>query len=102
MQSRVLGVGSIVPWAEAGVGAIATQALANVRLGQMVYELREGSRLRSLEGGFLMLDAGRDRRQFLILDAKERQLYLRVQNVLTGRVTMRVRTFCCSGQYCSQ
>ena len=33
VQSRVLGVGSIVPWAEAGVGAIATQALANVRFG---------------------------------------------------------------------
>ena len=34
-----------------------------------------------------MSDAGRDRRQFLILDARERQLHLRVQNVLTGRVT---------------
>lgn len=33
VQSRVVGVGAIVPWARAGVGAIATQAWANVRYG---------------------------------------------------------------------
>jgi uncharacterized Ntn-hydrolase superfamily protein len=33
VQSRVLGVGAIVPVAKAGVGAIATQSYANVRYG---------------------------------------------------------------------
>lgn len=33
VQSKIVGVGSIVPWARAGVGAIATQAAANVRYG---------------------------------------------------------------------
>lgn len=33
VQSRIVGVGAIVPWAKAGVGAIATQAFANVRYG---------------------------------------------------------------------
>jgi uncharacterized Ntn-hydrolase superfamily protein len=32
-QSKFLAVGSVVPWAEAGVGAIATQAYANPRYG---------------------------------------------------------------------
>jgi uncharacterized Ntn-hydrolase superfamily protein len=33
VQSRVLGVGSIVPWARAGVGAVATQSYANTGYG---------------------------------------------------------------------
>ncbi len=33
VQSRIVGVGAVVPWARAGVGAIATQAWANVRYG---------------------------------------------------------------------
>ena len=71
VQSRVLGVGSIVPWAEAGVGAIATQALANVRFGpDGLRRLREGQSPEAIREAFLMSDAGRDRRQFLILDAK--------------------------------
>ncbi len=33
VQSRIVGVGAIVPYAAAGIGAIATQALANPRYG---------------------------------------------------------------------
>nr|BBH90584.1 hypothetical protein KTC_53350 [Thermosporothrix sp. COM3] len=33
VQSRFLAVGSVVPWAKAGVGAIATQAFANTSYG---------------------------------------------------------------------
>ena len=33
VQSKFFGVGSVVPWARAGVGAIATQAEANVTYG---------------------------------------------------------------------
>ena len=33
VQSKFLAVGSIVPWAEAQVGAVATQAFANARYG---------------------------------------------------------------------
>jgi uncharacterized Ntn-hydrolase superfamily protein len=33
VQSKFLSVGSVVPWAEPGVGAIATQAYANPRYG---------------------------------------------------------------------
>ncbi len=33
VASRFLAVGSVVPWARAGVGAVATQAIADTRLG---------------------------------------------------------------------
>lgn len=33
VQSKIVGVGSIVPFAEAGVGAVATQSFANVKYG---------------------------------------------------------------------
>jgi len=33
VQSKFLAVGAVVPWARAGVGAIATQAFANVKYG---------------------------------------------------------------------
>ena len=43
-QSKFLAVGSVVPWAEAGVGAVATQALANPRYGpDGLALLREGA-----------------------------------------------------------
>ena len=43
VQSKFLAVGSVVPWAEPGVGAVATQAYANPRYGPDGLELlREG------------------------------------------------------------
>jgi len=35
VQSKVTAVGAIVPWAHAGVGAVATQAAANVQFGPL-------------------------------------------------------------------
>ncbi len=43
VQSKYFAVGSIVPWAEAGVGAIATQSWANKEFGPLGLQLlREG------------------------------------------------------------
>ena len=43
-QSKFLGVGSVVPWAAAGVGAVATQAYANPRYGpEGLALLRDGA-----------------------------------------------------------
>ncbi|NLG70161.1 MAG: DUF1028 domain-containing protein, partial [Firmicutes bacterium] len=39
VQSKFLAVGAVVPWARAGVGAIATQALANTGYGPRGLEL---------------------------------------------------------------
>jgi uncharacterized Ntn-hydrolase superfamily protein len=35
VQSKVSAVGAVVPWAQAGIGAIATQAAANVQFGPL-------------------------------------------------------------------
>jgi uncharacterized Ntn-hydrolase superfamily protein len=39
VQSRFLGVGAVVPWARAGVGAVATQSFANTTYGPRGLEL---------------------------------------------------------------
>ncbi|MFP6900669.1 MAG: DUF1028 domain-containing protein [Opitutales bacterium] len=39
VQSKFVAVGSVVPWAKAGVGAIATQAWANTKYGPVGLEL---------------------------------------------------------------
>ena len=44
VQSRVLGVGAIVPFAKAGVGAIATQSMANTEYGPDGLKLLAGGK----------------------------------------------------------
>ena len=44
VQSHFLGVGPVVPWLEAGVGAIATQAQVNISFGPIGLELLRGGR----------------------------------------------------------
>ena len=39
VQSKFFGVGSVVPWAKAGVGAVATQSYANTTYGPKGLEL---------------------------------------------------------------
>lgn len=39
VQSKFIAVGSVVPWAKAGVGAIATQSYANTKYGPKALEL---------------------------------------------------------------
>ncbi|MBM7662486.1 putative Ntn-hydrolase superfamily protein [Bacillus mesophilus] len=44
VQSKFLGVGSVVPWAKAGVGAVATQSYANTTYGPKGLELMEAGK----------------------------------------------------------
>lgn len=70
-QSKFLAVGSIVPWAEAGVGAIATQALANPRYGpDGLALLREGATAEEVVARLTEADDGRDDRQLGVVDAR--------------------------------
>jgi len=71
VQSKFLAVGSVVPWAEPEVGAIATQAYANPSYGPNGLSLlREG--LGASEGRERLTaeEEGRDQRQVGIVDAK--------------------------------
>src|SRR5262249_3030443 len=70
VQSRFFAVGAVVPWAQAGVGAIATQAFANTTSGPDGLALL--AKGRTPEATLLELlapDSTRDRRQIGIVDA---------------------------------
>jgi uncharacterized Ntn-hydrolase superfamily protein len=68
-QSKFLAVGSVVPWAEPGVGAIATQAYANPRYGpDGLALLRGGLGAQEVVDGLTAADEGRDHRQLGVVD----------------------------------
>ena len=73
VQSKFLSVGSVVPWARAGVGAVATQAYANVAYGPDGLGLLEGgaSAQETLDR-LVAADALRDQRQAGVVDAHGR------------------------------
>jgi len=69
-QSKFLAVGSVVPWAEPEVGAIATQAYANPRYGPNGLQLlREGLSATEVVERLTEADAERDHRQLGVVDA---------------------------------
>jgi uncharacterized Ntn-hydrolase superfamily protein len=69
-QSKFLAVGSVVPWAEPGVGAIATQAYANPRYGpDGLSLLRDGVDAETVVRRLTEGDEGRDHRQLGVVDA---------------------------------
>ena len=70
VQSKFLAVGSVVPWAEPEVGAIATQAYANPRYGpDGLALLREGMSAGEVVERLTGEDGGRDERQLGVVDA---------------------------------
>src|SRR6266404_1875892 len=70
VQSKFLAVGSVVPWAEPAVGAIATQAYANPRYGpDGLALLREGLGADDVVRRLVAADEGRNERQLGIVDA---------------------------------
>jgi uncharacterized Ntn-hydrolase superfamily protein len=71
VQSKFLAVGAAVPFAVAGVGAIATQALANVAYGPDGLELlRKGQSATDVVAELTAADDGRDDRQLGVVDAE--------------------------------
>ena len=71
VQSKFPAVGSIVPWAKANVGAIATQAWANVGYGPNGLDFLEAGKSASETLKILLNgDEGKEHRQIGIVDAK--------------------------------
>src|SRR5213082_2605873 len=70
-QSKFLAVGSVVPWAEPGAGAVATQAYANPRYGpDGLTLLRGGAAAEDVVARLTAADDGRDHRQLGVVDAR--------------------------------
>jgi uncharacterized Ntn-hydrolase superfamily protein len=73
VQSKFPGVGSLVPYGEAEVGAVATQAFANPRHGSAGLKLLEcGATPGQAIDVLLDEDADRDKRQFALVDRRGR------------------------------
>jgi len=73
VQSHYLGVGPVVPWLEAGVGAIATQASVNVSFGPIGLELlRAGRSAAEVVASLLAGDERPEIRQLGVVDATGR------------------------------
>lgn len=73
VQSKFLAVGAIVPWAQAGVGAVATQSYANTSFGPdgLALMARAYSAEEAL-GQLISQDEGSARRQVGLVDAQGR------------------------------
>ncbi len=73
VQSKFLAVGSVVPWAEPGAGAVATQSYANPRYGpDGLTLLRQGCSAQEVVDELTAADDGRAHRQVGVVDAKGR------------------------------
>lgn len=73
VQSKFLAVGAVVPWAQAGVGAVATQSYANTSFGPDGLALMaQGYRAEEALGQLVARDEGSARRQVGLVDAQGR------------------------------
>jgi uncharacterized Ntn-hydrolase superfamily protein len=71
VQSHWFSVGSVVPWAESGVGVVATQSLVNKSFGLRGLDLlKQGKTPQEAIDILISDDDGRDVRQLAILDNK--------------------------------
>jgi uncharacterized Ntn-hydrolase superfamily protein len=71
VQSHWFSVGTVVSWAEAGVGAVATQSLAEISYGPLGLELmKAGKTARQALDALLVADPNSDVRQVAMVDAE--------------------------------
>jgi uncharacterized Ntn-hydrolase superfamily protein len=114
VQSKYLAVGSVVPWARAKVGAVATQAMANYNYGPRGLDLMaRGTDAAETVEALISADTERGHRQLGVVDAQGRaatftgeecfewaggvvgEHYAAQGNILVGRETVEAmaRTF---------
>lgn len=73
VQSKFIAVGAVVPWAKAGVGAIATQSYANTKYGPLGLKyLAQGLSPKEVIEKLTADDSSAPRRQVGIVDADGR------------------------------
>ncbi|MBI4546720.1 MAG: DUF1028 domain-containing protein [Ignavibacteriae bacterium] len=71
VQSKFLAVGAVVPYAKAGIGAIATQAWANTTYGPRGVEMLEsGMNAQQVVEMLISGDTGANQRQVAVVDAR--------------------------------
>src|SRR3954465_5978506 len=85
VESKFLAAGSLVPWAEPHVGAVATQAYANPRYGpDGLAALRDGAAAEEVVARLTLSDDGRAERQVGVVAARGRGAGRRVGRAGAG------------------
>lgn len=73
VASKFPAVGAVVPWAEAGAGAVATQSFANTRYGpEALSRMRAGASAEDALAALLSADTQRAQRQVGLVDVRGR------------------------------
>ncbi|MGE3804062.1 MAG: DUF1028 domain-containing protein [Gemmataceae bacterium] len=98
VASKYLAVGSAVPWAKAGAGAVATQSYVNITLGEIGLELLADGKsaaeaMQILTDG----DKGKDFRQLGIVDAKGNPATFTGSKCNAWAGGKTGKNFCCQG-----
>ena len=98
VASKFLAVGSAVPFARAGVGAIATQAMANVSYGPRGLELLEAGReAHETAESLTASDEGRADRQLGVVDAGGRASTFTGESCFDWAGGVTGDGYCCQG-----
>ncbi len=98
VQSRFLGVGVVVPWVRADVGAVATQALANPTFGPEGLDLMDdGVAAPDALKRLIQSDAGRARRQVGLVDARGKAAAFTGKGTLAWAGHVVGEGYCCQG-----
>lgn len=98
VQSKFFGVGSVVPWAKAGVGAIAAQAFANTTFGPDGLALLEkGLSPEEVIKKLIEADAGSDFRQIGVVDASGRSAAFTGEKAQEWRGHVTGSNYACQG-----
>jgi uncharacterized Ntn-hydrolase superfamily protein len=98
VQSKFIAVGSVVPWAKAGVGAIATQSYANTSFGPRGLELlTQGGSPEEVLQKLLDSDKGCEVRQVGIVSAKGKAASFTGAKCNAWAGGMAEENFCCQG-----
>jgi uncharacterized Ntn-hydrolase superfamily protein len=98
VQSKFLAVGALVPWAEAKVGAVATQARANGQYGLTVlHELKQGRDVESILRQVIAEDPDSQTRQVGIIDARGNGIAFTGDACLPWAGHIVGEHFCCQG-----
>ena len=98
VQSKFLAVGAVVPWARAGVGAVATQARANVAWGPQALDLlASGMNARQAMDTLTSADDGSHERQCGIVDANGNAASFTGPDCMYWAGGVEGDGFCCQG-----
>jgi uncharacterized Ntn-hydrolase superfamily protein len=98
VQSKFIAVGAVVPWAKAGVGAVATQSFANTTFGPRGLELlAKGEKPDDVLVQLLENDDGREARQVGIVNAKGQSATFTGMKCMEWAGGIAEENFCCQG-----